>query len=79
MNYTLNEQYLEVQRELAMRKRLYPQWVERGTLTELKADRQIGCMEAVLETIRKARQAEAMTSKLTGERIDAPKQDDLLR
>jgi len=78
--YTLDEQYLEVQREIAMRRRLYPRWVAQQTLAQEKADRQLGCMEAVLETVRKARQAEAMTSKLTGERIDAPaKQDDLLR
>ena len=70
--YTLDEQYLEVQREIAIRKRVYPGWVENGRLTDEKATRQLGCMEAVLETVRKARQAEAMTSKLTGERIDAP-------
>lgn len=70
MNITLEEQYLEVQREIAMRRRCYPRWIDQGTLSEAKAGRQLRTMEAVLETIRKARQDEAMTSKLTGKRID---------
>jgi hypothetical protein len=67
---SLDDQLKEIDRELAMRERLYPQWVARGTLRQSTADRQIAIMKAVHETVRKARQEKQMTSALTGKRID---------
>jgi len=42
----------ELRREIAMRKRMYPQWVERGTLRKAVADRQLADLENLLELIR---------------------------
>lgn len=76
---TFDQQLAEIDRELAMRKRLYPQWVERGTLRQDTADRQVAILQAVRETVREARQNKQMTSELTGRRIDAePEQKGLL-
>lgn len=61
MKITYDEQLTELNRELAMRRRLYPQWIERNTLKQDVADRQIARLEAAIETVRVARQAEAMT------------------
>jgi hypothetical protein len=41
-----------VVRELAMRRRVYPRWVESGKMTQAKADLEIRAMEAVAETLR---------------------------
>lgn len=38
----------EAQRELALRKRKYPEWVEAGAMTEFDADRRIQLMEAIV-------------------------------
>lgn len=59
----------EIDRELAMRKRLYPAWVTKGTLKQATADRQILIMEAVREVVRGARQNRVMTT-MSGKRID---------
>jgi hypothetical protein len=47
----------EVQRELAMRARLYPKWVAAGTLSLAASERQTRRLHAVLELLR-ARQRE---------------------
>ena len=36
-------------RELALRERVYPKWVEKGTMTETKARREIELMRGVVE------------------------------
>jgi hypothetical protein len=46
------EQLASVEREIAMRKRVYPRWVEAGKMTKSKADAEIRIMEAVAETLR---------------------------
>lgn len=61
MTISLDHQLAELDRELAMRRRLYPGWVARGTLKQATADRQIAVMEAARETVRQARQRESMT------------------
>lgn len=38
----------ELRRELAMRERLYPGWIAKGTLAKPKADRQIAVLKAVI-------------------------------
>lgn len=37
-----------VQREIGMRKKVYPRWVEIGRMTQDQADREIAIMEMVL-------------------------------
>lgn len=41
-----------VEREITMRRRVYPRWVEAGKMTKAKADAEIRTMEAVAETLR---------------------------
>ena len=57
---SLDEQLAEVDRELAMRRRLYPRWAASGTLPQAQGDRQIAVLEAVRETVRLARSAQMM-------------------
>lgn len=37
----------EVRRELALRRRVYPKWVEAGQLGQAQADRQLAALEAI--------------------------------
>lgn len=39
----------ECERELAMRRRVYPRWVETGKMKKHDAERQIAIMEAIAE------------------------------
>ena len=48
----IREQIAEVAREIVLRERVYPKWVEAGRLTQAKADRQIAVMNAVLATLQ---------------------------
>lgn len=54
---TLDEQIQCVERELAMRRRVYPRWVNspRPKLTREAADREIARMEAVRLTLVRLR------------------------
>lgn len=49
---TLTEQIAAVAREIAMRRRTYPRWVDQGRMRAERAQREIECMEAVLATLR---------------------------
>ena len=49
--YTLQEQISCVRRELALRKRVYPRWIESGRMKPETADHEINCMQAVHETL----------------------------
>lgn len=66
----LDEQLDEIDRELGMRRRMYPQWVAKGTMRQAQADRQLKLMEAIKETVRLARVDSMMRSGLTGKRLD---------
>lgn len=48
---SLDEQIACVKREIAMRERVYPRFIESGKLKQQKADREIEAMKAVLETL----------------------------
>lgn len=48
----LPEQVRAVEREIAMRRRVYPRWVESKRMTQAKAAAEIAAMEAVLATIK---------------------------
>lgn len=69
MDYTLDQQLAEIDREITMRKRMYPTWVDRGTLRPEAAERQLGALEAARETVRKTRQDQQMTG-MNGKRIE---------
>lgn len=49
---TIDEQISEVKREIAMRQKVYPKWIEAGSMQKPKADFQILVMEAVLITLQ---------------------------
>ncbi len=48
---TLDEQIAEVRRELGLRARVYPAFIERGRLTSEDAVTQVERLEAVLDTL----------------------------
>ena len=52
---TLDEQIAEVRREIALRARVYPRFVQSGKLTQAKADRSMAVMGAVLKTLEAQR------------------------
>lgn len=49
--YTLEAQLKCVMRELAMRRRCYPNWVKSGKMKADAADHEINCMKEVHDTI----------------------------
>jgi hypothetical protein len=49
---TLDEQIAEVEREIKMREQVYPGMVRLKKLSQVKADRQIAVMKAVLGRLR---------------------------
>lgn len=48
---SLADQIACVKREIAMRERAYPRWVESERMTQAQADRELLSMRAVLETL----------------------------
>jgi len=61
---TIDEQLAEVKRELAMRNKVYPKWIESGSLPKQKADFQILVMEAVLISLQEIARQKAPQSGL---------------
>ena len=51
----LDQQIACVQREIGLRKRAYPRWIQLGKMTQPVADEQLASMEAVLVTLQKLR------------------------
>jgi hypothetical protein len=51
VRYDLRDQLRCVNRELKMRKFVYPKRVTSGVLKQEKADQEIDCMEAVRDTL----------------------------
>jgi len=68
--FTLDQQIAELDRELGMRRNLYPRWVREGKLKQQQADHRINIIEEIKETLRQCRQDRQMTSALTGKRIE---------
>lgn len=58
----LDEQLACVRREVALRMRCYPAWVQRGSMTQAWADYQLAAMQAVLTTL------EGLADAQTGQR-----------
>lgn len=48
----LADQIAAVRREIALRRRVYPKWVEAGRMKAEAADREIAAMQAVLDTLQ---------------------------
>jgi hypothetical protein len=46
-HFTAEQKYKEALREVAMRKRLYPKWVQKGQMTEMDAAAKIAIMQAI--------------------------------
>lgn len=49
---TIEDQIKAVEREISMRRRVYPNWVASKRMSQEKADKEIKNMEAVLETLK---------------------------
>jgi hypothetical protein len=49
---TLAEQIAEVEREITLRRRVYPGWIAAGKLSQALADRQMACIEATRTTLK---------------------------
>lgn len=49
---TIDEQIQAVERELKLRRTLYPKWIEKRKIKKEKADYEIKAMEAVLESLK---------------------------
>lgn len=47
----LTDQIASARRELSMRRRVYPSWIERKRMTQAQADHEIACMEAIIKTL----------------------------
>lgn len=56
----MTEQFLCVQREITMRERVYPRWIEAGRMTAKKAEHEIRSMKAVLVTLEKLQISERL-------------------
>ena len=54
MSVTYAEMIAEVEREIAIRKKVYARWVAQGKTTQAAADLQQGRMQAVLEVLKRA-------------------------
>lgn len=64
MNFTAEQKRKEVSREIAMRNRVYPQWVQSGRMSKADADRQIEIMKAIEADYREKEKAEDPQGKL---------------
>ncbi len=64
----IDEQVAAARRELAMRRNVYPKWVDSRRMTQDKADREIAAMEAIIETLELVK-AVASHGPLTGKEI----------
>ncbi len=61
---TTDEQIAEVKREIAMRNKVYPKWIEAGSMKKSKAGFQILVMEAVLISLQEIAKQKAPQSGL---------------
>lgn len=64
----LDKQLDEIDRELMMRRRMYPQWVAKGSMKPEQSEYQLKLLEEIKETVRQARQ-DSMMRGMNGNRI----------
>lgn len=48
-----DDEIQELERELAIRRRVFPRWVSDGRITQAKADRQIAVMASAIESLHR--------------------------
>lgn len=53
----LDDQINEIIREIELRERTYPKWIEAGRLRQEHADRRLAVMKAALQTLRDLKEA----------------------
>lgn len=49
---TLDEMIKEAEREVALRKKCYPQWVANGKIKQIEADYRIEVMQWIVDTLK---------------------------
>jgi len=57
--FSLADQIAELKRELALRRRVYPRWVENGKLSYEMSTHRMGAMQAAVETLEKLQAKES--------------------
>lgn len=63
---TLSDAISEIKRELALRKQVYPRWIEQGKITRQDANHQYQSMERALELLQELdRQANGQQMKIS--------------
>lgn len=67
----LDKQLDEIDRELGVRRRMYPQWVAKGTMKQEQSEYQMKLLEEIKETVRQAR-VDSMMRGMNGQRLDQP-------
>jgi len=55
---TIDDQIKCAERELAMRKRVYPRWITAKKMSEEKANREIAVMESIIKTLKAVKKIE---------------------
>jgi hypothetical protein len=50
--FTLEEKIACLEREVRMRKRVYPRWVEAGRMQPAQAEHEMQCMQAIIDDLR---------------------------
>jgi hypothetical protein len=55
MAVSLQSQVECAKRELAMRRRVYPRFIENGSMTGQKANQELAAMEAIVATLQRLR------------------------
>ena len=50
--WTARDKLKEIERELALRNRLYPRWIQQNALTIKTAQKQIGILKAIADDYR---------------------------
>jgi hypothetical protein len=53
---SIEEQVQCAERELEKRMKFYPKWVSEGRMNQLKADREIAGMEAIIESLKQVKE-----------------------
>lgn len=64
---SLMEQIREVERELALCRKVFPNWILDRKISQAEADRRITTLEAVLATLRKLWELEDISREMRGE------------
>lgn len=60
MTVILKDQIACIKREISMRQRVYPRWVEAGRMKQAKAEAEIRTMQAVLATLKSLEQKDRL-------------------